>query len=67
MVTAFGGSPGLVSGTGVFGAIGDGATGFVVFPSAPLDGSGAGPGKPWAVGVCVLDCTGCVMAGGSFW
>ena len=67
MVTAFGGSPGRVSGTGVFGAAGDGPTGFVVFPSAPFDGSGAGPGIPFAVGVCALEVTGCVIAGGSFW
>jgi hypothetical protein len=66
VVTAFGGNPGLVSGTGVFGATGDGPTGFVVFPSAPADGSGAGPGIPFAVGVWVLELTGCVIAGGSF-
>jgi hypothetical protein len=66
VVTAFGGSPGAVFGTGVFGAMGDGDTGFVVFPSAPVDGSGAAPGMPLAVGVCVLEFTGWVMAGGSF-
>jgi len=46
VVTAFGGRPGAVSGTFVFGASGDGDTGFVVFPSAPFDGSGAAPGMP---------------------
>ena len=66
VVTAFGGSPGAVFGTFVFGAVGDGPTGFVVIPSAPFDGSGAGPGMPLAVGVCVLEFTGCVIAGGSF-
>ena len=66
VVTAFGGRPGLVSGTFVFGASGDGPTGFWVFPSAPCDGSGAGPGIPCAVGVWVLEFTGCVIAGGSF-
>ena len=66
VVTAFGGSPGVVFGTVVFGATGDGATGFVVFPSAPVDGSGAAPGMPWDVGVCVLEFTGWVIAGGSF-
>jgi hypothetical protein len=67
VVTAFGGRPGAVFGTGVFGAIGDGETGFVVLPSAPCEGSGAGPGIPCAVGVWVLEFTGCVIAGGSFW
>lgn len=66
-MTAFGGRPGVVLGTGVFGAVGDGPTGFVVFPSAPFDGSGAGPGIPLAVGVCELEFTGWVIAGGSFW
>ena len=67
VVTAFGGSPGRVSGTGVFGTIGEGVTGLVVFPWTPVDGSGAAPGIPFAVGVWVLEFTGCVIAGGSFW
>lgn len=67
VVTAFGGSAGVVLGTFVFGAVDDGPTGFCVFPSAPFDGSGAAPGIPCAVGVWVLESTGCVIAGGSFW
>lgn len=67
VVTAFGGRFGVVLGTLVFGASGDGPTGFWLFPSAPREGSGPGPGMPWAVGVWVLELTGCVMAGGWFW
>jgi hypothetical protein len=66
VVTAFGGRLGVVFGTGVFGAIGDGSTRLTVRPSAPRDGSGAGPGIPLAVGVCALEVTGCVIAGGLF-
>jgi len=67
VVTAFGGRFGVVSGTFVFGASGDGPTGFWVIPSAPFEGSAAGPGMPAAVGVWALEFTGCVMAGGWFW
>src|SRR5436305_7952716 len=48
---------------------GTGDSGFLLgfFPSAPLLGSGAGPGIPCAVGVSDDFVTGCVIAGGLFW
>jgi hypothetical protein len=46
--------------------VGVGPTGCVVVPSAPLLGSGAAPGIPFAVGDCCLLSTGCVIAGGLF-
>ena len=48
------------------GGAGTGFTGLVVCPSAPLLGSGFGPGRPFAAGVCFTDLGGCVIAGGSF-
>jgi hypothetical protein len=54
---------------GFDGGGGTGVTGFrwTFFPSAPVLGSGAGPGMPLAVGVWLDVVGGCVMAGGLFW
>ena len=60
VVSVTGGWSFSVEGAGV------GSTGFVVFPSTAVLGSGAAAGMPCAVGVCDCVSGGCVIAGGLF-